>query len=92
MRHHGYTGKWGYQRLLAVAAGAGDSPIPLMWEGRANTVRDAANFLGETVGRVRNAGARDNYGAGRQQLLCPRPGRGLPESGRMFLDHHPSAQ
>ena len=26
-RHHGYTGKWGYHPLLAVAAGTGDVPM-----------------------------------------------------------------
>ena len=49
-RHHGYTGR-GY-----AAAGTGDVPSRLR-EGRANTVRGAAHFLRETVGRVRHAGA-----------------------------------
>ena len=55
-RHHGYTGQRGYHPLLAIAAGTGD--VPRLREGRANTVRGAAHFLRETVGRVRHAGAR----------------------------------
>ena len=57
-QHHGYTGKRGYHPLLAVAAGTGDVLMSRLREGRANTVRGAAHFLRETVGRVRYAGAR----------------------------------
>ena len=57
-RHHGYTGKRGYHPLLAVAAGTGDVLMSRLREGRANTVRGAAHFLRETVGRVRYGGAR----------------------------------
>ena len=57
-RHHGYTGQRGYHPLLAVAAGTGDVLMARLREGRANTVRGAAHFLRETVGRVRYAGAR----------------------------------
>ena len=57
-RHHGYTGKRGYHRLLAIAAGTGDVLMSRLREGRANTARGAAHFLRETVGRVRYAGAR----------------------------------
>ena len=57
-RHHGYTGQRGYHPLLAVAAGTGDVLMARLREGRANTVRGAAHFLRETVGRVRHAGAR----------------------------------
>ena len=56
-RDHGYTGKRGYHPLLAVAAGTGDVLMARLREGRANTVRGAAHFLRETVGRVRYAGA-----------------------------------
>ena len=56
-RHHGCTGKLGYHPLLAVAAGTGDVLMSRLHEGRANTVRGAAHFLRETVGRVRYAGA-----------------------------------
>ena len=56
-RHHGYTGQRGYHPLLAVAAGTGDVLMSRLREGRANTVRGAAHFLRETVGRVRHAGA-----------------------------------
>ena len=44
--------------MLAVAAGTGDVLMSRLREGRANTVRGAAHFLRETVGRVRYAGAR----------------------------------
>ena len=56
-RHHGYTGQRGYHPLLAIAAGTGDVLMCRLREGRANTVRGAAHFLRETVGRVRYAGA-----------------------------------
>jgi hypothetical protein len=55
--HHGYTGVRGYHPLLAVAAGTGDILMARLREGRANTVRGAAHFLAETIGRVRTAGA-----------------------------------
>jgi hypothetical protein len=47
----------GYHPLLAVAAGTGDVLMARLREGRANTVRGAAHFLRETIGRVRHAGA-----------------------------------
>ena len=56
-RHHGYTGQRGYHPLLAIAAGTGDVLMSRLREGRANTVRGAAHFLRETVGRVRYGGA-----------------------------------
>ena len=56
-RHHGYTGQRGYHPLLAIAAGTSDVLMSRLREGRANTVRGAAHFLRETVGRVRHAGA-----------------------------------
>jgi hypothetical protein len=56
-RHHGYTGVRGYHPLLAVAAGTGDVLMARLREGRANTIRGAAHFLRETIGRVRQAGA-----------------------------------
>ena len=55
--HHGYTHVRGYHPLLAVAAGTGDVLMARLREGRANTVRGAAHFLTETIGRVRHAGA-----------------------------------
>ena len=57
-RHHGYIGQRGYHPLLAIAAGTGEVLMSRLREGRANTVRGAAHFLRETVGRVRHAGAR----------------------------------
>ena len=56
--NHGYTGQRGYHPLLAIAAGTGEVLMSRLREGRANTVRGAAHFLRETVGRVRHAGAR----------------------------------
>jgi hypothetical protein len=53
--HHGYTGVRGYHPLLAVAAGTGDVLMARLREGRANTVRGAAHFLREAIGRVRYA-------------------------------------
>ena len=92
-RHHSYTGKRGYHPLLAVAAGTGDVLMSRLREGRANTARGAAHFLRETVGRVRNGwGQGTTHGAGRQRLLCPRPGRGLPRDGCPLLRHHPPAR
>jgi hypothetical protein len=38
--------------LLAVAAGTGDILAARLREGRGNTVRGAAHFLTETIGRV----------------------------------------
>ena len=57
-RRHGYTGQRGYHPLLAIAAGTGDVLMARLRQGRANTVRGAAHFLRETVGRVRYAGAK----------------------------------
>ena len=56
-RHHGYTGQRGYHPLLAVAEGTGEVLMCRLRKGRANTARGAANFLRETVSRVRYAGA-----------------------------------
>ena len=55
--HHGYTHVRGYHPLLAVAAGTGDVLMARLREGRAATVRGAAHFLREAIGRVRGAGA-----------------------------------
>ena len=56
-QRHNYTGQRGYHPLLAVAAGTGDVLMARLRKGRANTARGAANFLRETVSRVRYAGA-----------------------------------
>ncbi|MBF6558227.1 MAG: IS1380 family transposase [Acidimicrobiales bacterium] len=56
-RHHTYTHVRGYHPLLAIAAGTGDVLMARLREGRTNTVRGAAHFLVETIGRVRSAGA-----------------------------------
>jgi Transposase DDE domain group 1 len=56
-RDFAYTGVRGYHPLLAVAAGTGDVLHARLRGGNANTVRGAAHFLTETIGRVRDAGA-----------------------------------
>ena len=56
-QRHNHAGQRGYHPLLAVAAGTGDVLMARLRKGRANTGRGAANFLRETVSRVRHAGA-----------------------------------
>ena len=56
-RRHNYSGQRGYHPLVAVAAGTGDVLMARLRQGRANTARGAANFLRETLSRVRHAGA-----------------------------------
>ena len=56
-RRHNYSGQRGYHPLLAVAATTADVLMARLRQGRANTARGAANFLRETIGRVRYAGA-----------------------------------
>ena len=56
-RRHNYAGQRGYHPLLAVAAATGDALMARLRNGRANTALGAANFLRETVRRVRYAGA-----------------------------------
>ena len=56
-QRHNYTGQRGYHPLLAIAAGTGDVLMCRLREGRAYTVRGAAHFLRETVGRVRYGGS-----------------------------------
>ena len=57
-QRHNYASQRGYHPLLAIAAGTGEVLMCRLRQGRANTVRGAAHFLRETVGRVRCAGAR----------------------------------
>ena len=47
----------GYHPLLAIAAGSGEVLMARLRGGSSNTVRGAAHFLRETIGRVRSAGA-----------------------------------
>jgi hypothetical protein len=56
-RRQTYTHVRGYHPLLAVAAGTGDLLHARLRGGNANTGRGAANFVTETVERVRAAGA-----------------------------------
>jgi hypothetical protein len=57
-QRHNYSGQRGYHPLLAIAAGTGDVLMARLRKGRANTARGAANFLRETISRVRYAGAK----------------------------------
>ena len=57
-RQHNYAGQRGYHPLFAVAAGTGEVLMARLRQGRANTARGAANFLRETISRVRYAGAK----------------------------------
>ncbi len=52
-----YTHVRGYHPLLAVAAGTGDVLHARLRGGRSTSARGAAGFLGETIARVRDAGA-----------------------------------
>jgi DDE family transposase len=52
-----HTGVRGYHPLVAVAAGTGDVLMARLRGGNANSGRSAGHFLGETIGRVRAAGA-----------------------------------
>lgn len=52
-----YTGVRGYHPLLAVVAGTGEVLHGRLRAGPANTIRGAAHFLGETITRLRGAGA-----------------------------------
>ena len=56
-RDFAYTGVRGYHPLLAIAAGTGDVLAARLRGGTANTIKGAAHFLAETIGRVRSAGA-----------------------------------
>ena len=56
-QRHNYAGQRGYHPLFAIAAGTGDVLMARLRKGRANTARGAANFLRETISRVRYAGA-----------------------------------
>jgi hypothetical protein len=52
-----YTGVRGYHPLLAVVAGTGEVLHSRLRAGPANTIRGAAHFIGETITRLRGAGA-----------------------------------
>ncbi|MCI0583420.1 MAG: IS1380 family transposase [Chloroflexi bacterium] len=52
-----YTKVRGYHPLLAIAAGSGEVLMARLRGGNANAGRGAGHFLGETIGRVRSAGA-----------------------------------
>ena len=52
-QRHNYAGQRGYHPLFAIAAGTGDVLMARLRKGRANTARGAANFLRETISRVR---------------------------------------
>ena len=52
-----YSHVRGYHPLLAIAAGTGDVLMARLRGGTAYSGRSAGHFLGETIGRVRDAGA-----------------------------------
>jgi hypothetical protein len=52
-----YTGVRGYHPLLAVVAGTGEVLHSRLRAGPANTIRGSAHFIGETITRLRGAGA-----------------------------------
>ena len=56
-QRHNYAGQQGYHPLLAVAEGTGEVLMARLRKGKVNTARSAANFLRETVSRVRYTGA-----------------------------------
>jgi hypothetical protein len=56
-KRYTYTHVRGYHPLLAVAAGTGDILHTRLRSGNANTGRGAANFVTETIERIREAGA-----------------------------------
>ena len=56
-QRHNYAGQRGYHPLFAAAAGTREVLMARLRKGRANTARGAANFLRETISRVRYAGA-----------------------------------
>ena len=95
-QRHNYAGQRGYHPLLAVAAGTGDVLMARLRKGRANTARGAANFLRETISRVRHAGATGPLirlrRTGGQRLLHPRHRRRLPQDEGPLLHHRPPAR
>ena len=72
-RHHGYTGKRGYHPLLAVAAGTGDVLMARLREGRANTARGAAHFLGRRWGGCATPGPAGRSPCGPTAASIPTP-------------------
>lgn len=54
---YGYTGVLGYHPILATRAQTGEVLHTRMRKGSANTMRGAPHFVGETLARVRRAGA-----------------------------------
>ena len=89
-RHHGYTGQRGYHPLLAIAAGTGDVLMSRLREGpRQHRSGRRPLPAGDRGPGAPCWGYRTTHGAGRQRLLCPRPGRRLPQDGCPLLHHHP---
>ena len=72
-RHHGYGPASGAITRSAIAAGTWRRAMSRLREGRANTVRGAAHFLRETVGRVRQLGLGDNSRCGPTAASMPTP-------------------
>ena len=63
-----------WPRAWTTGAGTGDVLMSRLREGRANTVRGAAHFLRETVGRVRRySGARGQLDVRADRAAMPTP-------------------
>ena len=69
VRHHGYTGKWGYHPLLAIAAGTGDLLMSRLREGHANTALGAPLPAGDGGAGTLHRSPGATHGAGQQWLL-----------------------
>ena len=91
-QRHNYIGQRGYHPLLAIAAGTGDVLMCRLREGLVNTVRGAAHFLRETVGRAPCWSHRTTHRAGRQRLLHPCRGGRLSQDEGPLLHHRPPAR
>ena len=89
-RHHGYTGQRGYHPLLAVVAGTGDVLMARLREGpRQHRSRRRPLPAGDGGTGTPCWGQWTTHHAGRQRLLHPRHGHGLPPDGCPLLHHHP---
>ena len=89
-RHHGYTGKRGYQAAGHRRRHRRRADVPAALQGRANTARGAAHFLRETVrtGALRRGQSDDSrYGptAGSTLIVVS----ACRKIGCPLLHHHP---
>jgi hypothetical protein len=85
-----YTGVRGYHPLIASLADTGELLHARLRGGKAASGRGAATFIGETIRRVRDAGATGKaHVARRLGVLRRRGGRRVPSPRRGVLDHRP---